>query len=349
MSKKLLVVILLLVGCTKDEIEPFHHAIDKAILDKMSEYGMVGVSLAVIKDEKLVYVNTYGLASEEPQLAVSDEHLFRLASISKVVTAVTILKLASDGLLSLDQTVFGVNGILNNDFGEPPVESKKDQITIRHLIEHTSGWTNTPYDPVFTANTKTQFDLIEDLVTERALSYTPGSTYFYFNMGYVILGRIIEKVTSDSYEDYVVTNVLNPMGIGQMKIGGNTLVERFPNEVVYYSQINNKELPYTMYLRRMDSAAGWISSATDIARLMVHIDKETNKPDIIPPEILNQFYFKSSTWYHTGYLHGTSCVTARLNETFSIVVLTNSDHSDLFNTVKEAVLETEGWPDIDLF
>jgi CubicO group peptidase (beta-lactamase class C family) len=347
-----LICFVLFLGCSKDEIVPFHQALDKSILDKMGEYNIPGVSLAVVKDEKLVYAHSYGLAIKESQTIASNNHLYRLASISKVVTAISILKLASDEALSLDQTVFGINGILGNDYGVPMPDSKIDQITIRHFISHTSGWTNDPYDLVFSQSAVSQEELITTLVTNRPLTKTPGSTYYYFNMGYVILGRVIEKITGEAYEDYVTANILNPAGITNMKIGGSTLAERDANEVRYYNHLENIEAPYVLNLRRMAGAAGWICSATDLARLMIQIDKGTNKPDIIPQALLDQFYFKSSSWYHDGLLPGNSCITALLNSSFTIVILTNSgNHAsiiDLYDTVKAQVPDID-WPDDDLF
>src|SRR6185312_15966479 len=110
------------------------------------------------------------------------------------ITAITILKLAQGGLLSLNQQVFGSNGILGTTYGVPPTGSNIDKITVQNLLDHKSGWTNDPTDPMF-YNLNWDFtQLITDMVTNRPLKYNPGDTSIYLNFGYCVLGRIIEKV-----------------------------------------------------------------------------------------------------------------------------------------------------------
>src|SRR5690606_8388779 len=208
--------------------------LDQAITNKMNTYNIPSVSVAIVKNEKLVYLQSYRYSDIEANQTADNSDLYRIASISKPITLTVLLKLIQDGLITMDQTVFGSNGILGNDYGEVPIGSNKELITIRHLIEHTSGWTNDPYDPMFSPINITQQEIISDILTNRPLTYSPGTTYYYSNFGYCVLGRVIEKVTGETYENYVKTNILNPMGITEMKIGGNTLEERFPNEVKYY-------------------------------------------------------------------------------------------------------------------
>ena len=234
--------------------------LDNLIKDVMSQNGIPGFSIAIVKNEKLVYVNTYGYADKENLELVKPNSLFRIASISKPITGIAILKLLEEGKLSLNQTVFGANGVLGNDYGVPPPGSKKDQITIKHLLDHTSGWTNEPTDPMAYNLSWSFKELITDMVLNRPLKNNPGDIYYYLNFGYCVLGRVIEKITGMSYEQYVKSQVLAPCGITAMKIGGNTLSDRFPDEVKYYSSHFS---PYWMNVYRMDSHGGWIASAID--------------------------------------------------------------------------------------
>ena len=335
-------------GLTLDDL-------DDAVEAKMNQYDIPALSLAIIKDEKLVYVQSFGFSDDDPDTSATNDDLYRIASISKPITAIAILTLVRDGeLTTLDQKVFGSGGILGDDFGSPPGGSNKDQITVRHLLEHKSGWTNSPNDPMFNNLSSTHIQLITDLLANRLLAYAPGSTYYYLNFGYCVLGRVIEKVTGMTYVDYVQANVLGPCGISDMKIGGNTLVDRYPHEVKYYQ---SEFSPYSMNVTRMDSHGGWIASSTDLARFMVGIDRNNSVPDLVSTTLLNQLYFGYTTWVHTGSLPGTSAILSRCNDTFSFALLANtrteSDPDqildDLSATVKQKIYAIGEWPSTDLF
>ncbi len=333
-------------------VAPFT-TLDNALATKMSKFAIPGMSIAIIRNEKLVYVKSYGMADKEAQQAATNEDLYRIASISKPLTAIAILKLEQEGKLSLSNTVFGANGILGNDYGVPPTGSNKEQITIKNLLDHKSGWVNVPDDPMFSDNARTRTDIIKDLVANRALAYPVGTTYYYLNFGYSVLGRVIEKVTGTTYEQYMQT-LFTPMGISTMTLAGNTLAERKPHEVKYYQ---NEYSPYAMNVNRMDSHGGWLASATDLARFLVRIDRNTQVADVLPASQLSKFYFGNSSWNHTGSLPGTSTLFARLNDTYSFVILTNTRTnnnpdqilSELYNVFVTELPARSTWPSYDLF
>jgi len=328
-------------------------ALDDAIAAQMTKYNIPGVSVAIVRNEKLVYVKSYGYADKEAKQLATNDNLYRIASISKPITAAVILRLVQDGKLTLDQKVFGTGAILGTDYGAPPAGSQKDNITIRHLLEHKSGWTNTPDDPMFSDVTLTQTQLIQGMVANRALTYTPGQTEYYLNFGYCVLGRVIEKVTGKKYDEYVKT-ILQGIGVTDMVIAGNTLNNRLPNEVKYYQAEYD---PYSMNVTRMDSHGGWLATATDLARFMVHIDRNSSVPDMVSADLENQLYFSFENWAHTGSLPGTSTFVVRENDTFSFVVLANTrsenDYNAILNGLYGAVVTPvkarASWPAYDLF
>lgn len=347
-----------ITGCSDDEITPdpvqpvpIFEALEAAIETKMDQYNMPGASVAILKNEKLVYLKSFGHADKEANELATNNSLWRIASISKPITVVAILKLVHDGKITLDQKVFGPDSILGNDYGEVPAGSNKDLITVLNLIDHKSGWINTPYDPVFLDNSFSRPQIITGILQNRPLTYTPGTTRFYFNLGYSILGRVIEKVSGKTYEDYVKTEILGPMGISEMKIGGNTLADRFPNEVKYYQ---DEFSPYAMNITRMDSDGGWIASARNLVKFMVKIDRLPAVPDFLPENILNQNeYFAGPGWSHHGSLPGTAAILSKLNSTYSFVFLTNTRTptllNDMHDTLKTQIEAITAWPDIDLF
>ena len=325
---------------------------DRKIDSLRKKYQLPGVTVAIVRNDKLVYINCYGY--QDSETPAQNNNLFRIASISKPVTLVALMKLMQNGNLSMDDKVFGANGILGEDFGPLPAGGGWEKITIRHLIEHKSGIQNVPNDPMFAYKGLSNKEIISSIISERPLASQPGETNYYSNVGYNILGRVIEKISGKTYEEYVKTEILAPCGITNMKIGLNTLEQRFPNEVAY-DQPDEPGWTYGMDVYRMDSHGGWIASASDLARLITHTNRIDIQPDIIDKKWLEQTYFGFEQWTHNGSLPGTATMLTRMNDEFSFVFLTNKrswDNAffgDISNAMQTAIKSRKSWPDKDLF
>ncbi len=125
---------------------------------------------------------------------------------------------------------------------------------------------------------------------KQPLDFEPGSRYAYSNFGYCLLGRLIERLTSDSYEKYVQKAVLEPIGITDMRLGHTQLDQRAPREVRYYHPGNGRSvfqaqlgepapMPYgAWYLEAMDAHGGWLASAESLARLAMCFDDPSHCP-----------------------------------------------------------------------
>ncbi len=116
---------------TQDDIPQ----VDDEVTRFMELYQVPGAALAVSVDEKMVYSKGYGLANVENSIAVEADDLFRIASTSKVFTATAILKLVDEGLVSLDEPVFGPEGVLGDDFGTAVLTEDELDITVDHLLQ----------------------------------------------------------------------------------------------------------------------------------------------------------------------------------------------------------------------
>lgn len=329
-------------------------ALDVSISSLMSSYNIPGIQLAIVNNEKLVYMKSFGMANKEEVENITDNSLFRIASISKPITAIAIFKLAEMGALNIDDLVFGNGALLGTKYGINSYSDDVKQITVRHLLEHTSGWDNDPYDPMFYNISYTHEELISDILDNRPLATQPGSTYYYSNFGYCVLGRIIEEVTGLSYDQFVNENLLNSIGITEMKIAGNTLADRQINEVKYYDQESFS--PYIMNVTRMDSHGGWIASTKDLAKFLVHIDRNSSKSDIVSSSYLQELYFSSTNWLFYGSLPGTSTAISRVNDSFGYVIFANTrtlpvDNilNDMNNIMTTEISNKSTWPKYDLF
>jgi CubicO group peptidase (beta-lactamase class C family) len=304
----------------------------------MSAHSVPGLSVAVARDGSVLYERGFGFADRDKNERVTPGHLFRIASISKPITSVTLFRLIEDKRLTLEDTVFGPDGILGDDFGKPPYKPWVEEIRIKHLLTHTGGgWPNNGTDPMFRNSAMNHTELIAWAIENVALSYPPGEHYAYSNFGFCILGRVIEKVTGVPYEQHVRDTILKRCGVTEMRIAGNTPAERAPGEVVYYGA--GGQNPYSMNVRRMDSHGGWLARAWDLAMFASHVDGHSANRNILEPGSIRQMTIASSAnagyakgwavnrvpnWWHTGSLPGTTTIMVRTASGFCWAALANT-------------------------
>jgi N-acyl-D-amino-acid deacylase len=287
-------------------------AFDPAIESFMKARDVPGGALAVVKKGRLVYARGYGWANREMQIPARPASLFRIASLSKPVTAVAILKLVEEGKLSLDQEAFDLIQL------SPVIEEGKQpdprlaRITVRQLLQHTGGWDrDKSFDPMFRpkviaekAGTRPPADpeSVIRYMLGQPLDFDPGARYAYSNLGYCILGRIIEKVTAQPYEKFVQENVLAPCGVKRMRLGRSLDGQQADGEVRYYMPDDEKgdsvfpdgprkvPWPYGGFnLEAMDAHGGWIASAADLARFAAALDDPTRSP-LLKASTFNAMY-----------------------------------------------------------
>lgn len=343
--------------------------VDKLVKNFMDDFEIPGLSFALAKDDKLVLAKTFGLADKENRERVAPRHRFRIASCAKPITATAIMKLVSQNKLELGDKVFGIGGVFGNAYGTIPYKQWITDITVQQLLEHTSGgWTNDGNDPMFKNAELNHKELISWTLDNQSLKNKPGTDYAYSNFGYCVLGRIIEKKTVQTYENYIKKNILAPCGISNMEIGGNKKADRKTNEVVYYGQ--NGDDPYCCNVERMDSHGGWIATPVDLVRFLVRVDKFSGKSDILPPRILsimftpsakNNGYAKgwsvnsSDNYWHNGSLPGEQAWMVRTGSGYcwSILVNTKSGKSGFGNAMDKLMWDItkaiNKWPTFDLF
>ncbi|HQB64067.1 MAG TPA: serine hydrolase, partial [Sedimentibacter sp.] len=115
-------------------------AAEKTVRSFMRKWSISGASLAIAKNGSLVYAKGFGLIDTLSGEEVQPYNKFRTASISKLITAIAVMKLQEEGRLSLDDKVFGPEGILNDDYFSNPVDKRVYDITVAHLLSHKGGW-----------------------------------------------------------------------------------------------------------------------------------------------------------------------------------------------------------------
>jgi len=274
---------------------------DRLMHEFMKDHRVPGAAVAVTHQGRTVFARGYGYSDIAAKEVVQPTSLFRIASISKPITAVAILQLAEQKKLNLDDKVFE---ILNSEYEIKAAGDKFDprmrEITIRHLLEHRGGWDrNQSFDAMFQSvrfakqvgvdAPADQAAVIKAMFLQK-LDFNPGERYAYSNFGYCLLGRVIAKASGQNYVDYVQEKVLAPIGITTMRIGATRLDGRATKEVRYYQAGTGKSVfeadldqetphPYGAWnLESMDSHGAWIASAGDLAKFAAAFDDPNNCP-----------------------------------------------------------------------
>lgn len=177
---------------------------EKDLLKIMDQYQAVGMSVAVVKDNKIIYNQSFGLKNVASQTPLQNDDIFRIASISKSFTATSIMQLVEAGKLSLDDEVGDLMGfkIRNPKFPET-------KITLRMVLSHTSS--------ISDKNGYFKLDVINPEKNpnwaESYNDYAPGKGYQYCNLNFNIAGTILEKTSGQRFDQYVKQHILDPLGL----------------------------------------------------------------------------------------------------------------------------------------
>jgi CubicO group peptidase (beta-lactamase class C family) len=319
----------------------------------MEKYNVPALSFAVGYAGEIVHRDAFGLAVRESNEPVTPGFLFRIASVSKMITSAAIFTLVEQDRLKLSDRVFGHGALLGTDYGEPPFSAGINEITVEQLLTHTSGgWTNDNRDPMFSHPAMNHAELITWTLANRPLDHPPGQHYAYSNFGYCVLGRVIEKLSGKSYPDYVRAEVLSRCGIADMVIAENRLEKRRSNEVEYYGQ---GEDAYGANVARMDSHGGWLARPADLVQFLMHIDGYSKPANILKPRTIevmttgssaNHDYAKGlnitreGNWWHDGLLAGTTTIAVRTHGGFCWAAFTNTSQ---FNSKLGNDLDRLNW------
>lgn len=254
--------------------------------------------MAISKDGRLVYAGGFGWANREQKISVKPDSLFRIASISKPITAVAIMRLVEEGAFKLDDRMVDLLKDLPEYRRHPQWDKRMDRVTVRDLLRHSGGWDRSKVlDPMgLTGHLRAASELnitppctprdMMKFMFRRPLQFDPGTEFAYSNFGYVILGRIIEDKTGKPYEQFVQEQLLAPIGVTTMRIGKMAEQDRAKSEVWYYdvkgrtgtapygpSRGQGVASPYARPMQVMDAHGGWIASAVDLVRFACAIDQ----------------------------------------------------------------------------
>ncbi|MBM3499078.1 MAG: beta-lactamase family protein [Armatimonadetes bacterium] len=288
-----------------EALKPF----DAQMTSFMAARNIPGGALAVSRNGKLVLAAGYGYADVEAQETVSPTSLFRIASLSKPITGVAIMRLMElyPDRVSLGTPAFSLVQIQADAAGDP----RLSQVTVGQLLYHTGGWDRgRSFDPMGRPRQISEAlgipsppgprDIIRYMLGQP-LEFAPGAEHAYSNFGYCVLGRIIEDVSGRPYEQFVKDEVLGPLSITTMRIGRSLRENLAPGEVCYYDPRNGRSvwpasgaeegsLAYeALAIEPMDSHGGWIASAVDLVKFACAFDGAEHCPILTPESVAVMF------------------------------------------------------------
>jgi N-acyl-D-amino-acid deacylase len=266
---------------------------DDVMLAVLEKHGIPGGALALVKDGKLVLARGYGWGNLANNAPVEPHAVFAVASLSKTLLAVAVLKLVEQGKLKLEDRAFRILSHLKPPQGAR-VDPRQDSITIRQCLIHSGGWDRNKSGEPWSYSWRVARRLLvplpinTDMLTRymrgERLDFTPGTQLQYSNYGYTVLGQVVEKLTGMSHSEYVGKHVLKPMGLLHARLPTNN--RNYANdEVRLYSQ-GTYRLVSPDYLGVLgDAAAGWRVSAVDLARFLSALDGSRTGKKFLSDEI----------------------------------------------------------------
>ena len=320
---------------------------DAAIKLHTIDAGSRDVSAAVIFQGQLIH--TFAASSDKSSRPVNVDTNFRIASISKILTAETVMKLVEQDLLQLDEPIVGR---IADTFGLTVADERARNITIRQLLSHTSGISNF-LKIFFDAGSYDQMGMLKEALSVQ-LASEPGSTFKYGNVSYVLLGKAIELVTGLSYQDATKKLVLTPLGLDSFRLVGT--YEFGPNDALHAVSGSRT------YMEQLGPAGAWVATATDVAKLLDSLDPQSPSVHVISSESMALMklpatpvpvgpiwdygfglrLFVSGEWGHSGSIENVHAMAIHRPDGLSVSVLVNGtkpkETDDLIEAINEAVL-----------
>ncbi|MGA2866066.1 MAG: serine hydrolase [Verrucomicrobiota bacterium] len=368
-------------------------------------YAIPGGSLAVVKDGRLVFTSGYGWADVENDEPFQPDSRCLIASLSKTITAAAVMKLVEDGKVSLDTGVFSLLNLQPPHYAGAVFDSRWTNITVRHLLSHTAGWNSssarnplggTEFEPEFwpdwaaqdlgLSGPATPTDIVRWMLG-KPLQADPGTHYAYSTFGFVVAGRVIEKITGEPYE-MAVGQLLAEVGITRIQLGPDSRAERATGEVLHYLNPSatasiwgigswaepkpfDFDLPYAYPVTLFDAGGGLIACAMDYARFVAAIDGLPTFPDVLSTNSVKTMAGGSLGWDSVTSVNPTTGIwnkygawlgcnshsTKWLNGVIFVFVLNscavdasgnNWVDTDLYNLLTLSMASVS-WPTNDLF
>jgi D-alanyl-D-alanine carboxypeptidase len=247
-------------------------AVDRYIDITIVRGGSAAASLSVMRDGQLVHAAAFGSRVVGQPASVADR--FRIASISKTITAVTALRLVESGSMTLDEPI---GPLLIERLGVTNPAAGARTLTVRHLLAHRSGLAQ--YENLMFRNEVGSCAQAAVVGLTRSFQGEPGQRFQYSNLNFCLLGLAIEATTGQPYESVVQAQLLDPLGITGMRLAGTFDVR--DGDVEHRSDEGRN------YMEVLGAAGAWIASPSDLVAILDAVDRTTPGFAPLSPEMLD--------------------------------------------------------------
>ncbi|MBK5260182.1 MAG: beta-lactamase family protein [Thermoanaerobaculia bacterium] len=332
-------VLLLTTGCATGLLD-----VTERIEALMRPYqgDVPGASLLVIRDGQTVVARSWGLSDVEARVSATPATNYRLASVTKQFTAASILLLAEDGKLTIDDP-------LRRWLSSLPAAA--DAVTIRHLLTHTSGLVD--YEDVVSPDTSVPLrdaDVLRLLESQNTTYFVPGSSYRYSNSGYALLALIVERASGQTFASFLRDRIFAPLGMSNT-VAFEQGLSSVANRAYGYTEVDGK---WTRTDQSMTSAVlgdgGIYSSIEDLAKwdaalyddeLLSAVSRKLAFTPHTPTNVKDVAYgfgwrITGDTFWHSGETIGFRNVIVRnTRRRLTVVVLTNRNEPPPYALAKE--------------
>ncbi|MBD0401506.1 serine hydrolase [Flammeovirga sp. EKP202] len=247
--------------------------IDSIVTSNMELYMIPGISIGVVSNGSILYTKGYGVKEVHTTQKIESQSVFHTASVSKLLTAQAIMLLVEEGKINLEDRLVDVISTLNYS------DKRVEEIDIKSLLNHTSGLPD--INNYHWQNNHQSDKALSSYIQNNKLKtkYTPNTVYKYSNLGYDILGLLIEKVSGQYFEDYIADQLLNPIQMGDsdfryFKIKDELKVK--PHTKKGNSVMVRKTYPYT---REHAPSSTLNASSIDLSKWMNYFLKQLLNSD----------------------------------------------------------------------
>ena len=238
------------------------------IFEKMAAMNTAGISMALVEDDEIIWSRGFGFRSISERLPATPGTVYDVASVSKSFTAVAVLQLQEQRKLSLEDPVAKfIPEFQIKPFGET--------IKIKHLLSHTSGLPGLGSSTRMKAVIGTRNDLMPLISYEDYLIFLhdaqqwalakPGERYLYSNEGYALLGYVIQKCAGISYDEYITSNILAPLGMTRSYFSRED-VEADHDVATLYALIEGRLVPKPYLYTHVNSFTGLVTNVLDLTK-----------------------------------------------------------------------------------
>lgn len=331
----------------------------------MEFHQVPGVSVAVIRDFQVDYVEVHGVKSRTTQEPVTEQTLFQAASLSKSVSSMGVLSLAQDGTVSLDSDV---NDYLTSWQVPDNALQDSEKVTLRRLLSHTAGTTVRGFRGYrYSESVPTIVQILNGEPPANSppivVDLVPGTEFRYSGGGYVIADQVVRDVTEFTFPEFMEERVLQPIGMDH-----STYEQPLPDSLLdaaasgYYA--TGVAVPGGHHIYPEGAAAALWTTPRDLAQFLIELQLSlrggSNKvlsrenAELLVTEVKSDYALGLGLWTergqpyfgHDGANDGFRCkMVAHRTDGYGVVILTNSDRgSDLYPDLVRVIGQREGWP-----